>query len=256
MDSVPPSDRLRDEAFRPAPLRLLAERVGPAGLDLVAPLALGSYNREIPEEFRLPGAPDRLALVVGNTRALWPLFLEAIGRRPDLRRASDPLDLYVEESLTRALEGLPVLEARFAHDKPPRRVAIQRAADLAGMASLSPAHLSVHPVYGPWIALRAMVVLDLPISGPDWPAAPCWEGCQRPCMEALERALEVGWDPERTWRVWVGIRDACPRGRAHRYPEDALRYHYAGDRSVLAPEGLRARGGREAGSGPSFRGVR
>ncbi len=236
-------------------LRLVSERLAGTGLDLLAPLAMGAYNRAVSEPLRLPAGDDRLALVVGNTRVLWPLFLKVFRRQSDLQRTSDPLDRYVEQALARALDGLPVLDVRGAHEPPPRRVAIQRAADLAGMASLSPAHLSVHPIYGPWIALRALVVLDMPTSaGPAWPAAPCWEGCGRPCLEALQKALEVGWDPKRTWRAWVAIRDACPRGRRHRYSEAALRYHYAGDRTVLEPELVSPEEGR--GSGPSSPGVR
>jgi methylmalonic aciduria homocystinuria type C protein len=234
-------------------VRLVSERLTPTGLDLVAPLTLGAYQQAVPEPLRLSARDDRLALVVGNTRALWPLFLKAFQRQLDLQRASDPLDRYVEQALARALEGLPVLEVRFAHELPPRRVAIQRAADLAGMASLSPAHLSVHPIYGPWIALRALVVLDMPAStSTPWPAAPCWEGCRRPCLEALQKALEVGWDPKKTWPAWVAIRDACPRGQRYRYSEEALRYHYARDRKVLGllspEEGWRA--------GPSSPGAR
>lgn len=32
---------------------------------------------------------------------------------------------------------------------------------------------------------------------------------------------------------WIAVRDACPIGREHRYPEDQLRYHYTKDRSLL-----------------------
>jgi len=255
MRSFHDPSRRPQEPCAPPPLRLVCERLAGAGLDLLAPLALGSYNQSVSQEYRLPAGDDRLALVVGNTRVLWPLFLKVLHRQPDLQRASDPLDRYVEQGLARALEGLPVLDVRFAHEPPVRRVAIQRAADLAGMASLSPSHLSVHPIYGPWIALRALVVLDVPTpAGPAWPAAPCWKGCGRPCLEALQKALEVGWDPKRTWRAWVAIRDACPRGRRSRYSEEALRYHYAQDRTVLEPGPLSPEGDR--GSGPSSPGAR
>jgi methylmalonic aciduria homocystinuria type C protein len=36
-----------------------------------------------------------------------------------------------------------------------------------------------------------------------------------------------------TWPLWLAVRDACPVGRAHRYCEDQIRYHYAGDRTAL-----------------------
>ena len=215
-------------------LPLLGNRLAPRGLDLLAPLAVGWYNAAVPDEFHLPCAEDRLAVVVGNTRALWPRFLAAYRTRPDLAASPDPLDLYVEGFLWEALEGLPeVLDLRFAHEPPPRRVAIQRAAELAGLAWLSPAHLSVHPRYGPWIALRALVVFDL--SGPEGPpklAPPCAD-CRGSCQMALQKALQAGWNPAGDQSLWIAVREACARGRRSRYPEDAVRYHYYHDRSVL-----------------------
>ena len=63
-----------------------------------------------------------------------------------------------------ALAYLPFgTEAYYAHEPPPRRVAMQRLADLSALAPLSETtHLNVHPEYGPWIALRALVVFDGP----------------------------------------------------------------------------------------------
>jgi len=28
------------------------------------------------------------------------------------------------------------------------------------------------------------------------------------------------------WRAWLAVRDACPLGRAHRYTEPQVLYHY------------------------------
>lgn len=206
------------------------ERLASSGLDLLAPLPVGLYNQAVPEAFRLPdfGRPDRLALVIGNTRVLWERFREALGRDPGLAAEPDPLDLYVEQAVRAAFADLPERwHARFA----PEAVALQRAAELAGLAWLSPAHLSVHPVYGPWIALRALVVVDRPGPPPPPPPEPC-PSCARGCEPAHRRAAEAGWGPT-TWPLWLAVRDACPRGREHRYPEDALRYHYTKDRSAL-----------------------
>jgi hypothetical protein len=38
------------------------------------------------------------------------------------------------------------------------------------------------------------------------------------------------------WHAWLAVRDACPVGRAHRYDDDQLRYHYAGERDALDHE--------------------
>jgi len=35
------------------------------------------------------------------------------------------------------------------------------------------------------------------------------------------------------WRQWLNVRDACPLGRAYRYGDDQIAYHYRSDRRVL-----------------------
>jgi methylmalonic aciduria homocystinuria type C protein len=111
---------------------------------------------------------------------------------------------------------------------------VQRLAERAGFAPLSSGRLSAHPVYGPWFALRAVVVFD--VDGPDGPApfanAPC-AGCDAPCRVAFEHALAVSdarSDPallHERWRPWLAVRDACPVGRDWRYSEEQILYHYA-----------------------------
>jgi len=193
------------------------------GLDLAAELATADYNAEVAPPLWLPdfGRARARAIVVGNTRALWPRFL-ASGKRL--------LDDYVMESVRDAIGGARA-EVRWAHEVP-ATVAIQRAASVAGLAYLAPSHLCVHPVYGPWIALRAVIVLDEdgPARAPAI-APPC--DCARGCGPALERALAAG-EPRTTeelrdrWRLWLAVRDACPVGSGHRYGNDQILFHYAG----------------------------
>jgi methylmalonic aciduria homocystinuria type C protein len=120
----------------------------------------------------------------------------------------------------------------WAHQTSPRALPIQRLAELVGLASLSPSHLSIHPLYGPWFALRAVAVFD--VDGPDEPApaltSPCVQ-CDKPCLPALERALPLR--VEEHAGAWIAVRDACPVGRASRYGEEQLRYHYTKDRKLL-----------------------
>jgi len=50
------------------------------GFDLIQPFAVGWYNDAVDESLRLPdfGDSGRLGLLVGNSRALWPVFLDAL----------------------------------------------------------------------------------------------------------------------------------------------------------------------------------
>jgi hypothetical protein len=185
-----------------ARLRDLKDRLAASGLDLFAP-----FPRD-----------GRCGIVVGNTRALWAHFVPTPG--------PDPLDRYVVRVVEEAVGALG--EIYWAHTMPPT-VAIQREAERAGLAWLSPSHLSVHVEYGPWIALRALVVCDLPVDAVE-PAKPCCD-CARGCGPALACALAAGSldtreDLQARWKLWLDVRDACPRGRAHRYSDAQIAHHY------------------------------
>lgn len=224
----------------------------PAGLDLVAPLSVAAYNARVDADWRLPAfdRPDALGVVIGNTRALWAPFLAALRREPARLDHPHPLDDYVRERVEAARAGTgPRSIVRWADGAPPHGVALQHAAEVAGLTWRSPANLSVHPVYGPWIALRAVVVFDLP-PPPAPPPAPACDACEVGCRPAFEAARRTApgrrpgaADVIAAWRRWVAVRDACPRGHEHRYGDDQIAYHYRRDpgilRALVAAEGGR-----------------
>lgn len=223
----------------------IAARCAPSGLDLVQPFRVDWYNTVVDPTYRLPdlGRPDALGILIGNTRALWPLFLAALAADPSLRDAADPIERYTVDRVRSAVQMLAQRwEIRWAHEAPPRRVAIQRLAHLAGLAHLSVSGLNVHPRYGPWIALRAVVVVDVdgPPAPPPEPPNPCTD-CAHACLPLFERAVAALREHTsdqpglgETWRLWLAMRDACPVGREHRYGDDQIGYHYRKDRSVLS----------------------
>ncbi len=222
----------------------MAERCRPSGLDLLQPLQVGWYNGVVDAEFRLPdfGRAESLAVLVGNTRMLWESFLDGMQRDPQLRAADNPLDSYVVREVGAAILSTPEpREICWAHETTPHAVAMQRLAQVAGLAFLAPSHLSVHAVYGPWIALRAVVVFDLngPSGTPREAVNPC-DDCDRQCMAAFGQAVTAAGPTVRThdalaehWSHWVAVRDACPVGRQHRYSDAQIRYHYTKDPQAL-----------------------
>jgi methylmalonic aciduria homocystinuria type C protein len=238
----------------PSPSAVLAARLAPAGLDLVRALDARRYDAAVAPEFRLPrpgGREARLAVVIGSSRAFWEPFLAWLRGQPSVLEHPDPIDRYTVQVVTAALAEIGVAhEARFSFEPPPRRVAMQRLADVAGLAALTPAMLCVHPTFGPWIALRAAVVFDVapPDDLPPAPPLACHD-CATRCTPALERAQQAvaarangsaaeiersGGDPVAPdWTLWLAVRDACPLGREHRYPDPYLRYVYTKDRGVL-----------------------
>ena len=214
------------------------------GFDLAVPFPVSTWNAGAQDIERLPdlGRNDALAVLVGNARRFWPVFRDALAAAPARLAAAHPLDEYVRTSLTDAALKTGVRhELCWGHVVHPRPIPIQRIAQRVGLAALSPSHLSVHRELGPWIALRAVVVFD--VAAPFLAVLPVHEpcgSCARPCVAALEHALE----PARTraadciqieadWERWLAIRDACPIGIAHRYPSDQIAYHYTKRRSLL-----------------------
>lgn len=157
----------------------------------------------------------RLGILIGNTRALWPPFTEAM-RDPELAAAPDPLDRYTERCIGAAFPGARIYYGHRRYEG--GFVPLQRIAVATGLGALAESHLVIHPIYGPWFALRAAVVQggEPPIRRPIPP--PC--RCDASCATVLERAQRSG-----AWRDWLAVRAQCSL-RSWRYTDDQIRFHY------------------------------
>ncbi|MFN0246926.1 MAG: hypothetical protein ACKV2T_08450 [Kofleriaceae bacterium] len=192
-------------------------------------MVLSRSSRPLARWARLTTGP-RLGLLVANTRALWPHFVDT-RRSP---RGTNPLDTYVECSIEGALrEGstsdstpassnatIYLSHARYDGGFLP----FQLLADRVGFASLTDAGLAIHPTFGPWFALRAVIALEPPPAFAIPPPAPIAKPCV--CTGACEAALANARADLRDWRAWLAVRDACSL-REHRYSDEQIRFHYA-----------------------------
>lgn len=207
-----------------------------AGFDLSAILDTAWFNDHVGADMRLPdfGRNGALAVVVANSRALWPVFLEHLREQPQRLATADPIDSYSEVRIGRAARAsFEVHTILWAHTIVPRAVPMQRLAHLAGLAHLSPANLCVHPTFGPWIGLRAVIVVDA--DGPGGSATPLTDpcgACAHACLPAYRAVADRPLDRQ-SWRDWLDVRLACPLGAAHRYDEAQSYYHYTKDRTGL-----------------------
>ena len=212
------------------PLQRFEDQLRAKGLDLVHPFRRSWVDGD--PDPNLPGAPEHLGLIVGNSKALWPRFLE--GRRNE----PNPLDHYVVRTIREAAAMLPwPCEVRFSFEGGARLVPIQHVAMRSGMAHLSPAQLCVHPVHGPWIGLRAVLICatEGPEAGSPAPD-PC-SSCDKPCMDALRAAMGEAERPTATsvrdWRRWGRVRQVCPVGADRAYGDNQLAYHHTHDPRLL-----------------------
>jgi len=158
----------------------------------------------------------RLGILIGNTRALWPPFTAAM-RDPALAAERDPLERYTEQTIGAAFPtGARIFYGHRLYDG--AFVPLQRLAAATGLGALSPNHLVIHPIYGPWFALRAIVVTHGDPPARAAIAMPC--ACSSSCTASFMRAQRSD-----DWRDWLAVRDSCAL-RSWRYSDDQIRYHY------------------------------
>ena len=194
-----------------------------AGFDLAHTFDAAAAARE-PGLAVLAG-PERLGILIGNTRALWPPFTAAL-RDPALAAERDPLDRYTERAIDAAFPGARIYYGHRHYDG--AFVPLQYLAVATGLGALSPSRLVIHPIYGPWFALRAAVVIEGEPPARQPIPQPCT--CDAACATVLARA-QCSTD----WRDWLALRDRCSL-RTWRYSDDQIRYHYASLRALWRQE--------------------
>jgi methylmalonic aciduria homocystinuria type C protein len=211
------------------------------GLDIVHPFNTNWCEPALPITNGLVNRPSRLGLVIGNSRALWATMKEVLRTQPSLAGAAHPIDDHVMACIGAAAKLFSVAHhIAWAHVVVPEPIAIQRIAEQVGLARIAPSHLSIHPSYGPWFALRAVLVVDVEgPSGAPTAASNVCSGCEQPCVDRLNMALAVcdgmpsGADVRRDWRAWAAVREVCPEGQPYRYSDEQIEYHYSKNRRSL-----------------------
>ena len=163
-------------------------------------------------------------LLIGNTRALWPPFSAALAD-PALAADPDPLERYAERAIAAAVPDHVIYYSHRRHAG--AFLPFQRLAVLTGLGALSPSQLVIHPTYGPWFALRAVVVVtDLAtissashVTSARLPLAPPCT-CPADCLTRFARAQRSHAPTD-----WLAVRTACTL-QAFRYSDDQIAYHY------------------------------
>lgn len=210
--------------------------LGEAGLNLFGVLSIARYDACVPAPWRAAAElPDaRSAVLVGAAgRALFA----ALGRSPEARLARDPLDHYTRRIVEAAAERVAG-RALFAFERRAEQyadfVALGRAAGLGAPSRLG---LLLHPEFGPWMSLRAILLLPFALAEtpPLGDFDPC-RGCPAPCSEACPGAalaadrFDIGRCATTRRRVSgcalkCDARRSCVLGRGHRYADFAEAHH-------------------------------
>ena len=155
-------------------LERFADTLALAGIDITQPFDVRWYNAHAIEHslplsplptFERPPSDGTLAVLLGNSTALWPAFLRWLAAQPDPESVTDPLDTYTASVISAAVADLT---GGARHDifwvtDSSRLVSMQRVALVSGLCYHdAETQLSIHPAFGAWVAFRAVVVLDAP----------------------------------------------------------------------------------------------
>jgi methylmalonic aciduria homocystinuria type C protein len=218
------------------------------GFDISKEFCIGKYNEffaSYDPSFVLPTSWSKfhdksLALIVGNTKQIWPHFVNECDKTVE-----NPFDKYVMDAVNEALcdQTLPH-KVYFSHQKNNRSnqlkpiIAIQHAAHIARLAYYDNKNsfLSIHHEYGPWFALRCVIVFEQEYNGAEEPPLenPCSESVQLAIYRALQEAINGRGD----WTKWVAMRDECNVNNSSkwRYGPNQMGYHYTLDKKYVKDE--------------------
>jgi epoxyqueuosine reductase len=202
-----------------------------AGINLAGVLSVRDYDARVPAGWQtrhlLPSAGSVVVLATGG-RAFFRAF----------RRSADPgCDAFLVRVIEQVIRREGRATAGYYFEDRGGFADFVELARVAGLGSPSRLGILIHPEYGPWLAIRALLFTEreLDPTSPDPSFAPC-DGCPAPCASACPgQALPAtGFDLERctattrredACRVGCAARHACVLGQNHRYDADAEAHH-------------------------------
>lgn len=217
-----------------------------SGLTLVAATPSDRYDAVVTPAYQVqaiaPGA--RSIVVIGNGGgAFWRSFKQHADENPGWMVRDNPLDdftrIVIERDIEAVLSNLAhTIIYPFVNNGP--TLNFMEAGKAAGLSGPSIIGVVVHPIYGPWIAFRAAILLTESIDAPGEALGfdPCPSCTVRTCISACPADavnFATGWDIPKclTHRVEVEAdcaprchaRAGCVLGPEHRYPDEELAYH-------------------------------
>ncbi|KAI8874253.1 hypothetical protein GQ42DRAFT_152055 [Ramicandelaber brevisporus] len=241
--------------------RLLEQKLSQYGFDLVHVFPVQLYNTRLAaavsstdfDRFKLPewsqhSPSTTLGVLVGNTKSLWPAFIDNLAQDPS-RLEQHPgraIDSYTEEAITQCV-GDALNESHDGHSVPQHRIwysfrmspgellPFQRLVHSVGFAHLNrSANLCIHPKYGPWISFRSVIVIDCPGPALDDPSCQELDDPYPECTPLIREWFAAKLATAK-WQDWVHLRDIAmpPHTKEYRYTEQQILYHYTKQEHIL-----------------------
>jgi hypothetical protein len=237
--------------------QLIRAKAQPFGLNLTAAIASQCYDAAAAPAYRAGALFPRCRSIVllGNGGAdFWHRFKAHTAANPGWWTRDDPLDDFtrqvVEQEIVKPIQRLEIGCTAVYPFGSAATLNFMQLARLAGLAGPSIIGVVVHPVFGPWIAFRAALLLDRELDHPGEASGfdPCPTCRTRSCITACPASavsFPSGWDIPRclSHRVEASpdcgarchARVACVLSPEHRYPDDELAYHQSRALQVMRP---------------------
>ena len=222
-------------SFDPTQLGLAPE-LSAAGVNLAGVLPVDAYDERVPSGWRstalLPSARSVVVLATGG-----PAFFRAFRQSPEAGEPIDPLDRFLVRVVEAAIRAEPVAVAGYYFERRDGFADFVELARASGLGVPSRLGILIHPVYGPWLAIRALILTERALAPSHRIAGfdPC-NGCPAPCASICPGAAlpARGFDLSRCTahsrqdpdcRVGCAARRACPVGARYRYEPDGEAHH-------------------------------
>ena len=200
------------------------------GFDVVHPFSLNGLDESILRSLSIDDCSGKMGYLIGNTSKIWDPFIKWLSQRADWSKMVNPLETFVEQTIENCVgnhEGL-----FWTHETEQYIVPVQRLAHQSGLAYLSAGQFNIHPHFGPWFALRAVLILSGEAIQNHSVSNPSTNALEIQAAALFERLLQS----QGTWEEWLSLRDLYDVGREHRYSDEQIRYHYTRDKAVLFNE--------------------
>jgi epoxyqueuosine reductase QueG len=214
-------------------VRIAEDALQGTGVNLFGSCSVAAWDARAPAALRSCELMPRARGVVVAASAgpeLWAGFRAEQSAHPQRWDDPNPLDAHVARLLDRA--DVAFARARIGSRRFEAAVGALPALDfralgeIAGLGSLGPFGLLIHPHHGPWWALRAAWLVDVAVSDPAAYPAPC-SGCAAPCVGGTTPSGDVMLaSPE--------VRARCVLGAPSRYGREQIGYHYDREAALVA----------------------
>ncbi len=199
----------------PDPTQLgFAPELSGAGVNLAGVLPIDAYDERVPSGWRsaalLPSARSAVVLATGG-----PTFFRAFRQSPEAGESIDPLDRFLVRVVEAAIRGEPAAVAGYYFERRDGFADFVGLARASGLGVPSRLGILIHPEFGPWLAIRALILTERVLTPTH--GLPGFDLSRCTAHSRQDPACQVG----------CAARRACPVGARYRYEADGEAHHRA-----------------------------